>query len=256
MAHQLLKKILFKGIIITETGLHIGGSDAEMNIGGIDKAVIIHPITGQPYIPGSSLKGKMRSLIELRDGHIGKGANDNGPTNDPSHLAAQLFGLLPETKGKPKEEKKRLEKAQRPSKIIVRDGKLLSDQEHFGLHGFTEVKTEVAIDRITSKAVPRKLERVPAGVEFSLELVLNIFREDENREEQFIEQTLRALELVEDDYLGGSGTRGSGKVKFRIDEIEVRDHEYYRSGKTGDSTALFGDLQKKFPKLLKQANHA
>jgi len=113
MTHKLLKKILVKGQITTLTGLAIGGSNTAMGIGGVDKGVIRNPITLQPYIPGSTLKGKMRSLLELKYGWIGNtsmGQVKNGPSENQDHNSTKLFGNA--AKGEAK---------QRPSRLIVRD---------------------------------------------------------------------------------------------------------------------------------------
>ncbi|MGF1534410.1 MAG: type III-A CRISPR-associated RAMP protein Csm3 [Bernardetiaceae bacterium] len=218
---KLLKKIVVEGEIELLTGMAIGGSSSEMNIGGIDKSIIRHPITKKPYIPGSSLKGKMRSLIELRDGTIGSKAQKEGATNDPEARAAKLFGYIGN------EEKKDYEK-QQPSRLIVRDGNLIDgsvDADKTDLP-YTEIKTENSVDRITSAAHPRTFERVPAGAKFSLNLVLNIFEHDKS-EEMLSKLVFEALEMVQDDYLGGSGSRGYGQVKFLIISVFEKTNAYY-----------------------------
>jgi CRISPR-associated protein Csm3 len=220
---QLKKKIIFKGKIVALTGLHIGGTNSSMSIGGPDKSVIRNPLTNRPYIPGSSLKGKMRSLVELNEGTIGQGFRntniDAGPTDEHTTIAAQLFGTA------------RGDKDQRPSRVIVRDGSLLSKEEDFQNTDlpYTESKTEVVIDRITSAANPRQIERVPAGAEFALNVVLNIFEND--NEERLRSYTIKALQLVQDDYLGGNGSRGSGQVCFSIEKVIERTAAYYRGEK-------------------------
>ena len=86
---KLKKKIIYTGTIVLKTGLHIGGTNTALNIGGPDKFVVRNPINQLPYIPGSSLKGKMRSLIELAFGET-----DNGNvTKDPNTKAGRLFGV-------------------------------------------------------------------------------------------------------------------------------------------------------------------
>ncbi|MGB0864445.1 MAG: type III-A CRISPR-associated RAMP protein Csm3 [Saprospiraceae bacterium] len=245
---ELLHKYIIKGKIIAKSGLHIGGTESGLSIGGVNSAVIVHPLTREPYIPGSSIKGKMRSLIELRDGTIGNektGAVLYGPTNNPRHLAAKLFGMAI-SKGNNKDK-------QRPSRIIVRDAELSeSSIERFDKN-YTEVKTEVVIDRITAKAMPRQLERVPAGAEFNLSIVLNVFNYQDGEhapmrpEGDFIKDVLGGLLLLQDDYLGGNGSRGSGQVSIFIDEIKKKTAENYRVGGSGvdvkeDFTESFEDL--------------
>lgn len=123
------------------------------------------------------------------------------------HVAARLFG---NAKGNDQ---------QRKSRVIVRDGKLINGEALLEKTEipYTEAKTEVTICRITSAANPRQMERVPAGAKFSLEIVLDIYT-DEN-EKELKELLLRSLELVRNDYLGGSGSRGYGQVMFHIEQV-------------------------------------
>ncbi len=221
---KLKKKIFIRGKVIAKTGLMIGGAGTALGIGGPDKMVIRNPINNEPYIPGSSLKGKMRALTELCYGYV-KDVDmsnvKNGPSDNPEHITALLYGSTHKETSK-----------QRPSRIIVRDGKLLNG-ESFGDKTdlpFTEAKTEVIIDRITSAAMPRTFERVPAGAEFLLDIVVNIFDHDDKEQELF-NHTIKGLMLVQDDYLGGSGSRGSGQVQFIIESITERDSDFYQSEK-------------------------
>ena len=197
---KLLKKIVCTGQITLKTGLHIGGTNTALNIGGPDSFVVRNPLTNVPYIPGSSLKGKMRSLIELRDGTIDKKGN---VTNDQNTNAGALFG----TSGANDES--------HPSRIIVRDAELdISDPHMFDNTDlpYTESKTEVTINRITAKANPRTIERVPAGAKFNMNVVINIF--DTDNEQQLLKTFKDAIALLQDDYLGGNGSRGYGQVEF------------------------------------------
>jgi CRISPR-associated protein Csm3 len=237
--YKLNKKIIIKGKITALTGLLIGGTNTSLAIGGPDKMVIRNPLTNKPYIPGSSLKGKMRSLLELSYGYVkpvNMGKVKWGVNDDISKETTQLFGNAP------KDEKK-----QRPSRIIVRDGNLINaeylESKPTDLP-YTETKTEVVIDRITSAAMPRTFERVPAGAEFELNLVLNIFDDKQLSmdnegvkpisEQELLKQTFKALQMVQDDYLGGAGSRGSGQVSFKITEIVERSAGYYK-GLEGDA---------------------
>lgn len=201
---KLIKKILCTGQITLKTGLHIGGTNTALGIGGLDSLVVRNPLTNVPYIPGSSLKGKMRSLIELRDGTINnKKDEEGGVTNDPNSLAGALFG----TSGANDES--------HPSRIIVRDAELDISNPHMFDNTdlpYTESKTEVTINRITAKANPRTIERVPAGAKFNMNVVINIF--DTDNEQQLLKTFKDAIELLQDDYLGGNGSRGYGQVEF------------------------------------------
>lgn len=205
---RLKKKIIFKGIIRLKTGLHIGGTNAALNIGGPDKFVVRNPITNIPYIPGSSLKGKMRSLVEICYGET----NAGGPSNDAKSKSGSLFGVSGDNK------------ASHPSRLIVRDAELDVNACDFSNTDlpYTESKTEVCIDRITAKANPRTFERVPAGAKFKFSMVLNIFYDDDENE---LKTTLhKARELLEDDYLGGNGSRGYGQIVF--EDINTEEKTY------------------------------
>jgi len=223
---QLSKKILISGTILARTGLHIGGSSVGMAIGGADATVVRNPLNNQPYIPGSSLKGKMRSLIEKLEGkftdvnmsEVKKAAF----VDDPDHFICKIFGTMPE---------KMKGKEQPTSRLIVRDCELTKESANALSRSketdmpFTEVKTEVVIDRITSAAVPRQLERVPAGAEFTMNLILNIYSND--TELELVNKVFEALALVQNDYLGGKGTRGSGEVKITINDLKFKDKDAY-----------------------------
>lgn len=205
---KLQKKVIYTGIITLKTGLHIGGTNAALNIGGPDKFVVRNPINNIPYIPGSSLKGKMRSLVEIYNGK----SNHSKPSNNPEHKAGALFGVSGDNENS------------RASRLIVRDAELDINACDFSNTDlpYTESKTEVAIDRVTAKANPRTFERVPAGAKFKLNMVLNIF---EGEDEEQLKATLKqAIELLEDDYLGGHGSRGYGQVKIDIEEEQIKTY--------------------------------
>ena len=210
-AIKLVKKIIYTGTIELKTGLHIGGTNAALNIGGPDKFVVRNPINNIPYIPGSSLKGKMRALVEIANGET----NGGKPTNNPNTKAGALFGVSGDNDNS------------HPSRLIVRDAELdVSDEKMFSNTDlpYTESKTEVAIDRVTAKANPRTFERVPAGAKFKLNMVLNIF---EGEDEKELKTTLvQAIKLLEDDYLGGHGSRGYGQVKINLVNPDGEDKTY------------------------------
>ncbi|HBK29669.1 MAG TPA: type III-A CRISPR-associated RAMP protein Csm3 [Parabacteroides sp.] len=206
-AIKLKKKIIYTGTITLLTGLHIGGTNAALNIGGPDKFVVRNPIDNIPYIPGSSLKGKMRALVEIANGCVSVENGAAQASNDPNSVSGKLFGVATGRGNN------------RPSRLIVRDAKLdVSNEKMFENTDlpYTESKTEVAIDRVTAKAKPRTFERVPAGAQFKLSMVLNIF---EGEDEAELVRTLKsAIELLHDDYLGGNGSRGYGQVEIKLNE--------------------------------------
>ena len=203
---KLVKKVLYSGTITLKTGLHIGGTNAALNIGGPDKFVVRNPINNIPYIPGSSLKGKLRSLIEVYHGCVFIDENKGfvGASNEPDSISGKLFGVATS------------DEKNRPSRLIVRDAELDVDACDFSNTDlpYTETKTEVAINRVTAEAKPRTFERVPAGAKFKLNMVLNVFEGEDDKE---LKATLsQAIQLLQDDYLGGSGSRGYGQVEIDL----------------------------------------
>lgn len=208
---KLKKKIIIKGTLTLLSGLHIGNSKDNVDIGGVDSPVVRRKDNNQPYIPGSSLKGKLRSLLEVAMG-ANASSNFKDYTED-SLIIAQLFGWF----GKDKIEGN-------PSRLLVRDANLtknsadkLYDSEYTDMP-YTEIKFENVIDRLTGTAKNggiRQIERVPAGAEFDIEFVINIT--DITLEQKFISLLKAGLSLLQHDYLGGSGTRGYGQVKINID---------------------------------------
>ncbi len=202
------------GTLVLKTGLHIGAGDTEMRIGGTDNPVVRNPLDGQPYIPGSSLKGKLRSLLEWQLGLVG--AAQGHPfsyqhlaqaDSRPARQLLQLFG------GAPGGETETIVNELGPTRLAfwdcplaaswleaVRKRNLLS----------TEVKSENSINRIAGVAESlRFTERVIAGAEFDFRLSLKVIDD-----EDLLPLLLRALRLLEADSLGGSGSRGYGKVEF------------------------------------------
>ncbi|MFN4298818.1 MAG: type III-A CRISPR-associated RAMP protein Csm3 [Thermaurantimonas sp.] len=240
---KLKSKIIITGKIKTLSGLTIGGTFSPLSIGAPDNIVIRNPISGKPYIPGSSLKGKIRSLIDLRDGSIERRDMGNVKwisSSDISKISAKLFGKA-ETNNP------------RPSRVIFRDAEILDDPEKFKNTDmpYTETKMEVVIDRITSAAMPRQIERVPAGAEFPLQIVINVFdgraNDVEDDAQLYVKTILSGLLLLEDDYLGGKGSRGSGRVKISIDTIRERSADYYKDPKQHPEK----DFQVEIPESLR-----
>ncbi len=205
MKNQLIKKIKLNTKMSLVTGLHIGSSSDNVEIGGVDKSVVRRTIDQAPYVPGSSIKGKIRCLLEQVRGasDVGK----NGEVND-------LFGFAKEGK---------------PSRIIVRDSYLtatsreLLEQSEFTDMPLTEVKFENSIDRVKGQASnPRQIERVPAGASFHVQFVINVWDTDEDGEKS-LRLLKEGIALLENDYLGGNGSRGYGQVKFDSLNEEIID---------------------------------
>jgi CRISPR-associated protein Csm3 len=307
---QLLGKLYIKSTIDVQTGLYIGGGEGKLDIGGIDKLVARNPIDEYPYIPGSSLKGKLRSILErFLNKPVNRESNDtwryesddllNGYTEAKGLLIfyqgartcqlSRLFGSTgkdtwvkitdadadgitppnPEKKKNSKindyqgredesgEEYVKVKGRNAPARLIVRDSHLppnLPDgSEHESVRKLktintglfmTERKWENGLDRITSAATPRQFERVPKGAKFELEMVYTIERKEianqnsatnslpiEYQEAiEDLENLAIALAILEDDALGGHGSRGYGKVKFQDFKLCYHDYDKIRGG--------------------------
>lgn len=211
---KLKKKIIIKGTLTLLSGLHIGDSKENVEIGGVDSPVVRRKDNNQPYIPGSSLKGKIRSLIEIALGENADSSFDKY-TSDKGKVLEQLFGS------------KNI-----PARILVRDASLSSlsakqlDDSEFTDMPFTEIKFENVINRLNGTAEhPRQIERVPAGAEFDIEFVINVMEDAD--EEKFIALLDAGLALLQHDYLGGSGTRGYGQVAIKLNEPIHKTAEAY-----------------------------
>ncbi len=211
------KNIIFTGKLEVITGLHIGGGSEEVKIGGVDNPVAKTIVWRDdkkievPYIPGSSLKGKIRKLLSS---YV---ANPNGSGN--SDIINEIFGTVAENN--------------KTSRVIFRDCYPTEDTiSRFIVEHeieLTEIKAENRIE-MSMRATPRFMERVRPFTEFDFECILTIYSKDN---ESLYKKTIEeGIKLLEHSYLGGSGTRGYGKVKINY-EIEERDLNYYR---TSDST--------------------
>ena len=194
-------KIIITGKTTVKTGLHIGGSDAFAAIGATDSPIIKDPVSGLPMIPGSSFKGKMRTLLaKMYNEEVAKNPNEDSPrirrifgaSEEPFKIARLLF-----------------------SDMVMSNSKELESR----LDSLTEVKFENTIDRITATATPRQIERAVRGSEFDMELIYEISdkKDEPVSEDQIVEDfelIADGLRLIEYDYLGGSGSRGYGKIEI------------------------------------------
>ena len=204
---QLKKIHHIQGKIIVLTGLHVGGSKDNIEIGGMDNPVIKLPLDGAPYIPGSSLKGKMRSQIELV--YFSDKITDGNPCSDPDTLVCKVFGMPINRENE--EARAKLG----PTRIVVRDAVLSEEWLKKFRQGDLpmEEKHENQIHRLKGVAQhPRPIERVPAGVEFSFSITLKEMEGDAI--EEHLDLIWKGLQLIELDGLGGSVSRGSGQVQF------------------------------------------
>ena len=244
---KLLGKIIIKGKLTTLTGLHLGGSKSSLNIGGIDNNVI-KDAKGKPYIPGSSIKGKLRSLLakaegslyftnkartdevafvtsllnKKEDAELAKYKNiiEHATTDEACESLISLFGYSGDASNTDRVGYTRL---------LVRDAFLANEDSAIfqKLKGYTDSKWENVIDRKTGTAEhPRQLERVPVGAEFGLELVYNIYEDSNNNTNdtvtKHLNRLLLALQLLQDDGIGGSISRGYGQVRVSIDTVDYK----------------------------------
>jgi len=267
----------YKGTVIIRynmkslTGLRVGGSKEKFDIGGMENPVIKTAVVienydgngnnlpeGAPYIPGSSLKGKMRFLLEWAKGRveymIEEAKRNSNNKNSKEEREEEKQGENEEVKqagnpcicgrceickvfgtGSAKNlERMSLEELPGPPRLRVFDAyptweSIKKLKEAFGendenINIFTEIKMENSINRLTSKANPRSVERVPAGVVFFGEMAFHLFTKEDP---ELLRVVFEGMRLLEDDYLGGYGSRGSGKVRFENIEVILRPKAYY-----------------------------
>lgn len=229
---QLLGYVKIYGEIEAVSGLHIGGTASAIDKGGIDHPVIKNPVSNEPYIPGSSLRGRMRSLFEkkcgqpltdmapgiwmeiYKDDSQGDAAGGNKNKARDSEVC-RVFGNA---------------HTGLPSILLVRDALYTTETKRDYIESklpITEAKIEIAVDRITAQALPRTIERVPAGARFEFSIVYRV-QKDENRPNAIAnvnEDLTNILEVLEDiekfDGLGGNTARGHGQVKFHLKPLRV-----------------------------------
>lgn len=198
----MITKVKITGTIEVLSGMHIGGSNVFSAIGAVDAPVIKDVRSGLPMIPGSSLKGKMRALLAKQYNDVVVEPDDDAP------CILELFGCS----------KKENIKC---SRILFSDS-IMSNWEELkkqGVTGNTEIKFENSIKRTTAVANPRQIERVVRGAEFPLDLTYEMKTEEEMKAD--FEILRDGFKLLEYDYLGGNGSRGYGKVRFRNLELEA-----------------------------------
>jgi len=253
----------YKGSFVIEytlkalTGLRVGGSKEQFEIGGLDNPVIKVEVEipdydgngnilpqGAPYIPGSSLKGKIRSLLEWLNGNVErmiKKVKDDtnietnkkvdkagGPCTCGKCSICKIFGTGDADTIKQLAEKG-IDEIPGPPRLKVFDvyptyETLERLKDMLGENIFTEIKTENQINRLTSKSNPRKVERVPAGAEFKGTMVFDVYKNDDK---DLLKVVFQGMKCLEDNYLGGCGSRGSGRVQFSEITVKWKDKNYY-----------------------------
>lgn len=202
---KMIKHVPIQGTILCLTGLRIGGTKDDIEIGGMDNPIIRHPQTRLPYIPGSSLKGKMRSSLEYAYDRVGQRGQPCG-CGQSNCLVCRIFGPH-----------KNVRHDLGPTRILVRDA-MMDVESGEDPERWIEIKSENWIDRTTGIAGNgglRQNERVVSGAKFKFDISLRIFADDD--ETKLVNTVREALTLIEQDYLGASGSRGYGRVKFLFD---------------------------------------
>lgn len=245
-----LGKLLLEGEIQCRTGLHIGAGKGSLEIGGADNPVVKDAF-GIPYIPGSSLRGRLRSLLEQalglavpeelvylskRRGQEVRIHQSDRPDDDVCLLFGRNSGRVEKVSGEAAETA-----TATPARLTVYDASLVLDsitpQMRENLDDeLTEVKSENAVDRITSQANPRTLERVPAGARFRFRMVLDVLCPEDK---PLLARVVEGLRLLEDDALGGGGARGNGRVTFGSLNLTWRGKDYYSKG-AGETALVSG----------------
>ncbi|HEX4750772.1 MAG TPA: type III-A CRISPR-associated RAMP protein Csm3 [Bryobacteraceae bacterium] len=248
-----LGKLILEGEIQCQTGLHIGAGKGSLEIGGADNPVVKDAF-GIPYIPGSSLRGRLRSLLEQTMGlavpselvYLSKRKGQEvriHHSDRPDDEVCILFGRNPGRVEKLSGESIEAATAT-PARLTVYDAPLIVDsitpQMRENLDDeLTEVKSENAVDRITSQANPRTLERVPSGARFRFRLVLDVLCQEDK---PLLSRVAEGLRLLEDDSLGGGGSRGNGRVVFSNLTLAWRGKDYYAKGSAEENLLSAGDL--------------
>ena len=224
----MFQKIIIRTTLKIITGLHIGTGGAFSAIGAVDSPVVKDSSSRLPVIPGSSLKGKMRTLLAR---HISGGTASESPNGDPEEII-RLFGA---------------------SSPVIRKSRLqfsdafISNAEKFSECGITEVKFENTINRGTCVANPRQIERVVKGVEFETVISYDAFNEKEAAED--LKNLATAMKLLQLDYLGGHGTRGSGRVSFTSIKFESFDNPSEKPSLISDEIEELFEAVKKYDLL-------
>lgn len=232
---QLLGKIILKGELEAITGLRIGGTSGGLKIGGLDLNVITDP-EGRPYIPGSSLKGKMRALLEQK---VSTGSPAFYERGSHACKSEEAYKKCPICKMWGTIQGASFTTVPTLTRLIIRDAFLLTENGHEKFWEnvrdnlelqWTEVKMETAIDRIKGSALSgslRQIERVPAGATFGWQMSLNVFYPEDK---DLLKNLFEAMALLENDYLGGMGSRGYGQVQFKKVEVYWNNKANYEEG--------------------------
>lgn len=242
---KFVGNLILRGKFECLTGLHIGGSKEKLEIGGVDSPVVRDPRTRYPYVPGSSLKGKMRSLLEfglgkvpLKDDPVRK--IDKGGVSDAEEIV-RLFGIGVDQREQAKDKTDDPLHNIGPSRLVIRDCHADEETKKWWKTLdtdllYTEYKSENGINRLTSAANPRFIERVAAGSRFEFEIVYSLFDVNEGEKKAIdkakddLDNLRMALLMLEHNFLGKSGSRGYGRIQFGFAEPVWISREDYQKG--------------------------
>jgi CRISPR-associated protein Csm3 len=250
---RFIGKLILEGDLQCETGLHIGAGKGQLEIGGADNPVVKDAF-GRPYIPGSSLRGKLRSMLEQasglatpaelvylsrRKGQEVRIHQSDRPDDDVCVLFGRNPGRMDRVSGEALEST-----TATPSRLTVYDAPLdvdsITPQMRENLDDeITEVKSENAVDRITSQANPRTLERVPAGARFRFRMIMDMLCDEDK---PLFSRVVESLRMLEDDSLGGGGSRGNGRVRLSNLRLIWRGRDFYSTGAQEAELMSGGDL--------------
>src|SRR3974390_1211569 len=238
---KLIGKLILEGDMLCQTGLHVGAGKGSLEIGGSDNPVVKDAF-GRPYVPGRSLRGKMRSRLEQSSGLAvpselvylsrRKGQEVRIHQSDrPDDEICLIFGRNPGRMERVQGETLDTSQAT-PARLAafhppLHPGSITPAMRENLDDELTEVKSENAIDRITSQANPRTLERVPAGARFRTRFVMDVLCDEDA---PLFLRLLEGMRLLEDDTLGGGGSRGSGRARFSSLKLGWRGKNYYSAG--------------------------
>lgn len=232
-----MNKVIIAGIIEVKTGLHIGSNEAEVRIGGLENGVIKDK-NGKPYIPGSSIKGKMRCLLERE-------LSQDKIIDNYDEPIGRLFGISAN---------KKVTELRR-NYLIIRDASLVEVNDM----DCTELKMENVIDRKTGTAKhPRTIERVVKGTKFNFEFVFNSYykKDDEeetnkeNEEDRLLKILKKGMKLLENDYLGGNGTRGYGQIHFK--DMKYNIINFDEESNKENISDIFNNIDELITALIKE----
>jgi CRISPR-associated RAMP protein (TIGR02581 family) len=236
----LREKIIMRGMVEPLTSLHIGWQRSFDPVES-DAPVIKDP-RGNPFIPGSSFKGILRSFIERF--LSGAGISHCFPTDDDPCIKKDQWDNMKEILEKACPVCRIFGSSYMGSKLKIKDMPVKQEEWH---ETFLRIRDGIIIDRESRTAKNKgkyDFETVSPGVTFLMEIV------GDNLEDHEKGMIFTAFDLISQGFgsLGGNVSRGTGKIKIDITEIEILNprkfFEQYQQFK--------GDKQKIAPEIIKE----